>query len=297
MIFVSLQGGLGNQCFQYAAGRALSMASGQPLKLDLSGFSREARGTTPRSYELDKLKVEAPRASEDEMRVFALRPGLLFRMRRRLSRLAGVRPPGGRVLRDGDHRFRPLQADPERDTCLDGYWASEKYFDSIAGLLRQELVPRDAPAGRNAELLSRLAGEESASVHVRRGDYVSLPQARAFHGLCGEDYYRRACEILKREFAGIRFYVFSDDPAWCRRHLGFLDGAEFLDHNGPGQGHWDMRLMSACRRHVIANSSLSWWGAWLDPREDKRVIAPAQWFSPESQADSLDVCPPSWQRL
>jgi hypothetical protein len=296
MIYVHLMGGLGNQCFQYAAGRALSLASGQPLKLDLSEFRPPARTDTPRSYELGKLKVEAELATLREERRLGLRPSLAQRAVRKLLRLAGLKRMGPRVLADPDHRYRPLVASTDQDTCLNGYWASEKYFLPIAELLRRELSPREGPSTRDAELLQRMGEEVSVSVHVRRGDYVSRPAARDFHGLCGEDFYRAAALSLGRS-GPTRFYVFSDDIDWCRGNLGFLDPAEFVDHHGPDEAQWDMRLMSACRHHVVANSSLSWWGAWLNPRRDKRVLAPAHWFSPAAGVDTRDMVPETWERL
>jgi hypothetical protein len=133
-------------------------------------------------------------------------------------------------------------------------------------------------------------------LHVRRGDYVTDPSANAFHGLCPLDYYHRGLDEAARDLTRPECFVFSDDPAWVRENLKLAAPMTVVDVHGPGEAHVDLRLMAACHSHVIANSSLSWWGAWLGRRPGKRVVAPRQWFrSPDR--DASDLVPDRWVRL
>jgi hypothetical protein len=137
---------------------------------------------------------------------------------------------------------------------------------------------------------------ESVSVHVRRGDYVTDPAANRVHGTCGSEYYERAAELLCEQVTSPRFFVFSDDPEAARRELRMPGPAEFIDGN-VGQRDWeDLRLMTSCRHHIIANSTFSWWGAWLAHHDEQVVAAPHAWFRPGAKPGHCvrDLIPQSW---
>ena len=133
-------------------------------------------------------------------------------------------------------------------------------------------------------------------MHVRRGDYVTDARARAYHGVLPLEYYRAAVACISARALSLRLFVFSDDPDWCRAHFRVGPPATFVDENHRDRSHEDLRLMSLCRHHIIANSAFGWWGAWLDPRRDKTVVAPRQWFG-EPSLDTRDLIPESWIRL
>ena len=133
--------------------------------------------------------------------------------------------------------------------------------------------------------------ENSVCVHVRRGDYAAARSYHSFFGLLPKEYYEKAIAKIKNEADGPTFYFFSDDPAWCRATFTGLK-AEFIDHNAGEQAHKDMVLMSSCRHNIIANSSFSWWGAWLNNNPEKIVAAPASWF--KSNRVNSDLLPQSW---
>src|SRR5262245_48269614 len=136
----------------------------------------------------------------------------------------------------------------------------------------------------------------SVSLHVRRGDYVRDPALNRIHGTCSLEYYADAIDYVAQRVPGARFFVFSDDLRWVEHNLPIRHPVEYVRHNTGQQGHEDIRLMSHCQHHIIANSGFSWWGAWLDPRPEKIVCAPARWFA-DDRYDTRDVIPASWVKL
>ena len=187
---------------------------------------------------------------------------------------------------DYDPRFAKLTA----PRSLVGYWQSAKYFASIAATLRSELRFKPAPTGENIEWLALMRHPDSVCLHVRRGDYLQIAHAGT-HGLCSMTYYAKAMAYMKERLGNPRFFVFSDDWAWTRRQFAGGDTA-LVETNGPDAAGEELRLMSACRHHIIANSSLSWWAAWLGGQAGQIVIAPTPWFSPARPTP--DLLPEGW---
>jgi hypothetical protein len=294
MIITKLEGGLGNQLFQYAAGRRLAHARGVDLKLDISGLSNP-NYRTMRHYELAPFNVMQSFASEKDIAKLA-RPNsdLLSRLFHRILRKGEQFPKS--YIKEPHYHFDPRILDLPDGVYLDGYWQSERYFGDTTELIRKELTLREPPSGRNAELAREIAECQAVSLHVRRGDYVNDEITHRVHGVCGMDYYARAVTYIANRVNVPVFFVFSDDPAWARENIKLHHPMQIVDHNGPECGYEDMRLMSLCRHHIIANSSFSWWGAWLNPSHDKIVIAPKRWFN-SSDADTSDLYPDSWVRL
>lgn len=288
MIVTRLSGGLGNQMFQYAAGRRLALARGTELVLDPSPLS-DPRVRTPRCYELGRYPIRARVGEPSEIDALERRRRSLTS---RLARRLGRRPASV----ERGFGFDPAVLDLPDGSCLEGHWQSERYFADAADEVRAELSLETPPGENDAAWLARIASCSSVSVHVRRGDYVSDPAVLAMHGTCSLDYYVRACEHLAKRVADPVYFVFTDDPEWARSHLSLPGETAFVDHNGPDAGPEDLRLMSRCQHHIIANSTFSWWGAWLDPRPDKLVIAPRRWFQ-DDRRQTRDVVPDGWVRL
>lgn len=300
MITVSLIGGLGNQMFQYAAGKALAERHGVPLALDLSGF----RDYALRSFLLDRLLVPEAVASSAQAE-FVQQPDKNFtcaKWKGRIDRLLGW--AGLPKLAPSPHEYREphFHYDPAFEalgpqTALFGYFQSERYFSSITEGLRDWFSPREPFGGAAADVLSRIeASRLPISVHVRRGDYLN-PGAAEFHGILGEPYYREALGHLGEIGEGTELFVFSDDPAAAEHVLNFVPKSRLVHVRGDPQRPWeDMALMARCRHHVIANSSFSWWGAWLNRSPDKRVFAPRGWFAPAElkKRNTADLYPPGW---
>lgn len=287
MIVVNLIGGLGNQMFQYAAGRALALRRGADLFIDRRGFLEYK----PHSYGLDPFRARVEDAPND-----ALPAGRGNGFERVLRGFGiGKRLP---VVREKGFGFQPSLLEQSAPAYLDGYWQSERYFNDYASVIRDDFTVIREPSPGNAEWLARIKGTLSVSLHVRRGDYVTNPEANKFHGTCGIDYYERAIRLLHgRLGADLEFFVFSDDPGWVRNHLRFGGFAHhFVTDNDAATNYEDLRLMAACRHHIIANSTFSWWGAWLNPLPGKLVVAPARWFR-SGDLDDRDLVPQGWLRI
>jgi hypothetical protein len=217
--------------------------------------------------------------------LFDRKAGKLWRrLRFRLDRLAEPR-----------FSYAPL-ASVGTGVVLDGYFQSWRYFAEQERAIRAGLTLRHPLSGDNAELARRIAADNAICVHVRRGDYVKNAVNVAYHGALDLSYYQRALEVLGAATKGAVLYVFSDDPAWSREHIKLGLPTVVIEPSHPDRPWEDLCLMSACRHFIIANSSFSWWGAWLATHADKRVVAPKVWFA-GADHDTADLCPPDWTRL
>lgn len=289
MIVVRLLGGLGNQMFQYAAGRALAERTGGELLFDVADFD----ALPDRAYALGPYPVRGRVADAGELAAFPPRTaGRLARWARRAVRV--LRPGPQRFVEPHSH-YTPAFERLRGDVYLDGYWQSERYFAPVADAVRTELTlpgPLPDPARAAADAIR---ASEAVSVHVRRGDYVTNPTFAATHGALEPAYHRKAAARVAEGLAEPAFFVFSDEPDWVRAHLDL--GAPFTVVEG-GSPQADLHLMSLCRRHAVANSSFSWWGAWLCAHPDKRVVAPRRWFGPaRAGRGTSDLLPVGWERV
>lgn len=278
-------GGLGNQLFQYAAARALAQRSGAGLAVDRRWYDDIRPGITPRSYELGRYPLPLRDATPAEIlrgRLVAPRVGRWF------GPLVGMRA----VVESATSPLPPQRV--AGSACLVGYWQDERCFAAIADALRLELVPIESPGGEDEETLRMIAGTESVSVHVRRGDYVSDATVAARHGTCPPSYYERAMAAVAKCVGHPTFFVFSDDPAWTAAHIRGPWPLHHVRHNPPDRAVQDLRLMVACRHHVIANSSFSWWGAWLAEPRAGLIIAPSRWSAAGGDGR---IVPDRWERI
>lgn len=284
-------GGLGNQLFQYAAGRRLACLHDVPLKLDLSWFG-DLTGVTPRTFALSPFSICADPATEQE--IARLYEPVVGRIKHFLNIMNGNR--GRTHIRGQYFHFDPSVLGLPDNILLDGYWQSEKYFHDIASVIRSEYEICVAPDARNREVLCAISSCNAVSIHFRRGDYVTDGKTASRHGTCSDDYYKKAVALVATRVERPHFFAFSDDHAWVRESFKIPYPMTLIDHNNPDKAYEDLRLMSHCRHHIIANSSFSWWGAWLNPRADKIVIAPSRWFN-ESSSNTGDLLPASWLRI
>jgi hypothetical protein len=283
MIYLHLSGGLGNQLFQYAYGRTLSEETGDGLILDATWYERRIKAAAPRSYDLPRYSIRGTRAT-------GLRA---MQCRLQMSRAVRWVPPLAPftwVRESSIYRYSP-PLKPPGDIYALGNWQSYKYFEAMRGPLRGELTPRDPMGAMDAAIAERIGCAESVSLHVRRGDFVASDVARQIHGVCGADYYERAIRYVIERVPAAEFFVFTDDPDWAETHLNCGAPITVLRHNGPEMAFQDLRLMALCRHHITANSSFSWWGAWLGG--DGIVVCPSEWIVGWRTAD-LDIVPPHW---
>lgn len=285
-------GGLGNQMFQYAVARRMAIVHNVPLKLDIT----ELRKSPLRTYRINHFNINAEPATEKE--IVRFRPVGARGIFQQIRSLPDFFKPyyKRRLFKEQFFQYDSNIQQCQNDVYFKGYWQSEKYFKDIEQVIRQDFTPVSNPDARNEKMADQIRDCESVSLHVRRGDYVSNPTTNATHGTCSEEYYLKAIRKLEDTIKDPHFFIFSDDPAWARDNLKTGHSHTVIDINGPNKDYEDLRLMSLCQYHIIANSSFSWWGAWLCSNPQKIVITPQKWFNkPDINTD--DLIPESWIRL
>lgn len=287
MIVFYGQGGLGNQLFQYAAARRLASKHGCTPVLDPYWFNNPKAGETVRSLELSHYPLMLRVASAAEQRRWRL---LHSRFARYISPLHPLT-----LVRERGFGVNQAALSATANSYLFGYWQSEAYFADIRRELLRELTPRVTPTTADQAIIDLIQKSNAVSVHVRRGDYVTLSTASAYHGLCSLDYYHGAIQTIAAKVINPTLFIFSDDPDWTRENLMTQYPTYYVNHNGPADAFQDLRLMSLCKHHVIANSSFSWWGAWLGEQPTSIVIAPARWYAKEHPTP--DLIPKRWLKI
>ncbi len=282
MIVVRLHGGLGNQMFQYAYGRALARLGTTRVVFEATSYA----SNNLRGYELDVWQTQVSLLDAAEVpRLPSNFGGRGWRMAlegRRPLRKVSERPFGfhPRFLRTTDHTYRV------------GYWQDERFFAAAAEDIRREFRPARPVSNETADVVRRIESCDSVAVHVRRTDYLRVPSML----VCDLGYYRRCFDQLLAERPGLKAFVFSDDLAWCRRNLRLACPTYYVGHTNGATAHEDLWMMSRCRRHVIPNSSFSWWAAWLKVDPAGETYVPTPWFNdPKQPAD--DIAPPAWRRV
>lgn len=303
MIISWLTGGLGNQMFQYAAGLALAEQRRTVQKLDVSWFRHDPAYEAHNRYALSCFNVTEQFATEEEIdrvRGFALtrteRWSLAAARALRLRRYARLLASASAGHQPPTFAFYPAFFDLPDPTYLGGMFQSEKFFAPVAQLLRLHLSFRYPPQPEVAALAARIAAGPSAAIHFRRGDYARNATFAQEIGVIGLDYYHAAVRLLRARNPHATLYVFSDDIEAVAREFRLEGPHEFVRCVKPWHAYDKIRLMSLCEDIAIANSTFSWWAAWLNPRPEKLVIAPAPWFT-GGERDERDVVPARWVRL
>lgn len=286
-VVVRIEGGLGNQLFQYAAGRSLADRLGCELALDLRGLAENG----DRPFQLNLYRIRAGVATPQMLASLpGWRSSRVGRMRSSLSqRLPSMFSYP--VFWPRSFAFDPRFERISRPVYLVGYWQSEKYFAWNRQHLLQD-IQLISPLPTTTPWLDQIRNTCSLALHVRRGDYVTNAAATQFHGLCDLSYYEAAVQEMKNKFPDVHVFVFSDDPDWVRANLRLDVPTYYVDSN-PGEV--DLELMRYCRHHVVANSSFSWWSAWLSESAGQTVYAPRRWFA-DAATDTSDVVPARWNQ-
>jgi len=284
MKIVKLLGGLGNQMFQYAFYRSLQN-KGISVYADLSDFDEYPLHN---GYELERifnLKVKKP--SKFLLNLF--RPNQTKWIFRKLKRILNLK----NTYRVEENEFMfDASFFNNANKYYFGYWQNEEYFHDIAEKIKHDFKFPKIAATENQTVLQQIVDTESVAIHVRRGDYLKDP---LFGGICTLDYYEQAILSLNSKIKDAQFFVFSDDMAWCRQNLN-LKKATYIDWNKGNNSYIDMQLMSNCKHNIIANSSFSWWGAWLNNNNNKVIIAPKKWIANLTPND-CNICPKTWIKI
>jgi hypothetical protein len=293
MIVVKLHGGLGNQMFQYAFGRQLSLIHSTVLKYDDGFFQFNNDSTsTRREFELNVFNTKITKASNQELSQFLNKSRIQKRLEQYFPFLETHR-----LIHEKFHPFDPSILLAKNNTYLSGYWQSEKYFTGCRSELLQDFILKQPPGRSSKALEERCKKNNAVAIHIRRGDYVSRKANTEYHGVCSLEYYYKAIQLIGSKMqTPPELLVFSDDMPWVKEH--FKPGMEFYcaEENTGQQSVYDLYFMSLCRHNIVANSSFSWWGAWLNTHRDKIVVAPKQWYATDT-IDSSQIAPESWIRV
>lgn len=280
MIIARVDGGLGNQMFQYAYGSYLARQLNTPLRLDLRSY----RGAPSHGYQLDRFAIDAGEASPTELacvpRKYREADG------RSLAWSKWLRPTKFRRHKESIFGFDAKHLQVMGQRYLVGYWQSEKFFPDMQASLRRQFQLIDPLSPASQRVAAEIESTESIAVHVRRGDYLNLDGVQHL----SMDYYRRAIYDWAAQRDQAVVYVFSNDIQWCKTQFDLPWPVVYVDHNTADTGFEDLALMQRAACNVIANSTFSWWAAWLNGREGKMVYAPSSWFRPGTLDDTHIVC-------
>lgn len=285
MIIIKLIGGLGNQLFQYSLGKKLSIKNNDMLKLDLSDFTKD----NPRSYSLGHFNIIENFATDKDVNKIKKTGALKV-----FDKLKSYykRP----VIKYKGYDFDPNILKLSGSFYLDGYWQSEKYFKDIENIIIKEIAPKEPLSDKYTALIDNIKTGNSISVHIRRGDYITNKKFSKVYNLLDEKYYQRAVKFIAEKIIDPQFFIFSDNIEWVKQNLNIPYPKIFVSSANETKDYEELILMSLCRHNIIANSSFSWWGAWLNQNHSKIVISPDKWFNDKADA-AKDLIPQDWIRL
>jgi hypothetical protein len=291
MIIINIIGGLGNQMFQYAFAYALSQKRRTELKLDITGFNHYDL----RSYKLHVYTLIEKFASKKEIHITKyasenLGQHLMRILKRKRKQMATT------YYEEKYFHVNNNIFDVTGAGYFDGYWQSEKYFLEYRTELLKNFSLKNQLLEASEKFLHLIHATHSISVHIRRGDYVTNPSTNNFHGTCDVNYYRNAVSYIENFVDNPHYFIFSDDLEWAKDNLHFCQQKTFIEFENDAIDYEEMYLMSQCNHNIIANSSFSWWGAWLNQNSEKMVIAPKKWFNDPS-INTSDLLPDSWIQL
>ena len=283
---VKFNGGLGNQMFQYAFARALEAETNTKTVFDMSFFEKKYA----RPFELDifNVKVETITNFWDKLKL-----KLIWKLRKKLN---GKKILGINFYCEPHFEFDEKLFKLDKNTYIEGFFQGEKYFKDIEDIIRADFQFKNMPNEQNQVLIEKINATNSISLHIRRGDYVQKKRYQNVYATCSLDYYKRGVEYIAGMFENPTLFIFSDDIEWVKENLQLPYEGVYVSHNTGNRSYEDMRLMSLCKHNVIANSSFSWWGAWLNNNKEKVVIAPKKWFNDEKIVQT-DVIPKDWVRI
>lgn len=296
MIYVKLISGLGNQLCQYAIGRHLSLINNVPLKLDLSFFESQSL----RSYKLDKYNINAQIADKAELvKLLNIYEGknLYAKVFRKLqNKLPKYKRRYFKESEWWSYEQDLFKAEPK--VYLDGYWQHYKYYQNINPLIFKELTVNEIYSDSINKLIHEIEDNPlSVSLHIRRGDYITDSDANNLMGVLPMEYYIKAIDYMKNRLTNFSVYVFSDDLNWAESNLKGDFPIKFMDIENGQKDYIELDLMTRCKHNIIANSSFSWWGGFLNKNPDKIVIAPKQWVKPIEINNRIQLQLPGWVKL
>lgn len=288
MIISRIDGGLGNQMFQYAFGAYVASHANTKLWIDTSSYADKPN----HGFLLDKFNIQSPVAGVEQLRELPAKyrnnqapEGILDRLRLRKLRR----------VKEAKFGFNPKFLRTSKNSYLVGYWQSEKYFPGMRDQLLREFSLKDSLTEESRRVAEKIETANSVSLHVRRGDYLTNSAAAEIYENLPIEYYRHAVQQIAQRETDLQGFVFSNDIDWCKEKLKLDIPVHYVDHTTADTAYEDMQLMQLASHNVIANSTFSWWSAWLN-QNARTIISPAHWFRP-GQLDDTNIIPVTWQTL
>jgi len=285
-LIVKFNGGLGNQMFQWAFAHALEKKTGIQVLLDMTFFEKNYS----RPYELDVFSMDVKKV-QGFWANFKL--NTIWRLRKKLKNKKFF---GTHIYEEPCFEYDPSVFNIEPNTYIHGFFQSEKYIKDVENEIREAFKFKVLPDEQNQKNIDKIQSTNSVSLHIRRGDYVQKKRFQDKYATCSLDYYKRGVEYIAERIENPTLFIFSDDKEWVKENLKLPYECVYVDNNSGAKSYEDLRLMSLCRHNIIANSSFSWWGAWLNNNKEKIVIGPQKWFNDEKVIQT-DIIPEEWVRL
>ena len=298
MIVVKLMGGLGNQMFQYAFAKNLSIKNNVPLKIDLSFLLDRSpkENFIFRDFDLDIFNINFEVVQENEIEngsLFNASKGFLSSLFSKKKSLEDVK------LMEDHFYFEEKNIKEDKDIYLEGYWQCEKYFHENETIIRKDFSFKYPLSVAESELNDLVSKVGSVCVNFRRTDFLDLKNSAETHGVVDYDYYIKAIDLIAKRIKSPHFFIFSDDIEWCKENVKITYPITFVEHSFKGEKFSSyLQLMKNCKHFIIPNSTFAWWAAWLSESKDKIVIAPNNWFKdPTLQSQTSDIIPSNWIKL
>ena len=285
MIYSRIRGGLGNQLFQYSVARSLADKLNTDLGLDTRDFDQHS----PYSVGLKNFNIRAE-----------YNPPCMIRHKKDgiIRYMVDIALFKHKNVYKEPHLYfdKNVYSLPDK-SYLKGYWQSEKYIEKNKTNILNDLTITNLQSFQNKRISEKIADTKSVSLHIRRGDYVSNTAYNVTHGTCSLSYYKNAINhLIKKIGEDFTVFAFSDDPEWVLSNLKLPVDIQFITNNSSEHNYEDLRLMSECKHNIIANSSFSWWGAWLNTNPNKIIIAPSIWYS-DNKTKNIDIIPSNWVKI
>jgi len=288
MVIVNIIGGLGNQMFQYAFGKYLSIENNCELKLDISGFEKYEW----HRFSLSSLSISENFSNKEECDFLK---GANISLKEKLKRWLSASTS---IATEKDLNFNINYRSLKSPIYITGYWQSEKYFQGIENIIKKEFIVSRDPSIENQKMSNKIINENSISLHIRRGNYVNVDYVNQMHGTSTLSYYHEAISLINSKIKNPVYFIFSDDISWAKQNLFISNETVYVDINDENCDFEDLRLMYTCKHNIIANSTFSWWGAWLNPNKEKMVIAPKIWFNNSViNMQTENLIPSEWLRI
>lgn len=306
MIITKLTDGLGNQMFQYAFGRYLAEIYNTEIKLNINYYNNIPKNHTNRKYELNYFNIIENIALQKEIDLFTkgspkMPQKLFYKIKQKVNnktfwgkflfKIAKKLTDYHTIYENNKLQLDKLKKD-KKNIYVSGFWQSEDFFKSIAHIIQKEFKIKEKYIKVNNRVLEKIKRSNSVAIHVRRGDLITNPEFNSKYGVCSTDYYLQAINYIKKKISNPVFYFFSDDINWCKENFKSINSNFYIENYTAIE---DLYLILNCKHQIIANSSFSWWGAWLNKNKNKIVVAPKKWAFHKKSQTKFNLLPNSWK--